>query len=126
VLAERLIGAYGDTLRVDTDLVSAACLLHDMGKVYTLPELPGGALPEAALDVDHVTRAALLIETAAARLDDPMSPDRLQRFTHAVLAHHGRKEWGAPVEPRTVEAWLVHLADYAESRLWQWSANREA
>lgn len=101
----------------------AACLLHDVGKVYTLPEMPGAALPESALAADHVTRGALLVHAAAARLDPPLpSPERLERLTHAILAHHGRKEWGAPVEPHTAEAWLVHLADYAESHLDAWAA----
>ena len=30
---------------------------------------------------------------------------------HCILAHHGRREWGAPVVPATREAWCVHLAD---------------
>lgn len=120
-LAERLAEAYRGALAADADLVTAACLLHDVGKVYTLPELPEVALPEGAGAADHVTRGVLLVHTAAGRLDTPMPAERLERLTHALLAHHGRREWGAPVEPRTLEAWLVHLADYAESRLWDWS-----
>jgi len=30
---------------------------------------------------------------------------------HCILAHHGRKEWGSPVEPRTPEAWMLHSCD---------------
>ena len=36
---------------------------------------------------------------------------------HAVLAAHGRLEYGSPVVPQTLEAWLLHLADLAEARL---------
>ncbi|MGH3630624.1 MAG: hypothetical protein ACRDRL_24690, partial [Sciscionella sp.] len=54
-------------------------------------------------------------------LDDPLSTGRLDNLLHAILAHHGRQEWGAACEPHTVEAWLVHLADLAESRLWAFS-----
>lgn len=126
VLAKQLAGAYqGQTaLGVDADLVTAACLLHDVGKVYTLPELPGAALPEAALDADHVTRSALLVQAAAAQVhaEARLAPERLEALMHAILAHHGRREWSAPVEPHTTEAWLVHLADYAESRLAAFSA----
>jgi 3'-5' exoribonuclease len=122
LLAERLADGYGDVLALDRDLVVAACLLHDVGKVYTLPEVPGGAIPEAAFDADHVTRGVLLVHAGAMELDRPLSAARLDRLTHAILAHHGRKEWGAPVEPRTAEALLVHVADYAESRLSAWAS----
>lgn len=30
---------------------------------------------------------------------------------HCILAHHGRKEFGSPVEPQTIEAMLLHQAD---------------
>lgn len=30
---------------------------------------------------------------------------------HAMLAHHGRREWGSPVEARTREAFALHAAD---------------
>ena len=30
---------------------------------------------------------------------------------HCILAHHGRYEWGSPVEPQTPEALLLHQAD---------------
>jgi hypothetical protein len=30
---------------------------------------------------------------------------------HAILAHHGWKEWGSPVEPQTVEVQILHFAD---------------
>jgi 3'-5' exoribonuclease len=33
-----------------------------------------------------------------------------------MLAHHGRKEWGSPVEPATNEAWILHAADMMSSR----------
>lgn len=30
---------------------------------------------------------------------------------HAMLAHHGRPEWGSSVEPQTSEAHMLHFAD---------------
>ncbi len=100
------------------DLVTAACLLHDVGTVETLPEIAGTTIPDAASFADHITRGILLVRGTAAQLETDLPAKRLEQLTHALLAHHGRTEWGAPVEPHTVEAWLVHLADLAESRLW--------
>lgn len=36
---------------------------------------------------------------------------------HCVLAHHGRLEYGSPKLPSTLEALVVHLADFTDSRL---------
>ncbi len=121
-IAERLAEAYGPHgLPHDSELVVAASLLHDVGKIWTLPAVAGGAPPEGAHECDHVTRTVLVVERAAAHAEPAIAPERLARLTHAILAHHGRKEWGAAVEPQTAEAWLVHLADLAESCLWNWS-----
>lgn len=30
---------------------------------------------------------------------------------HCILSHHGRKEWGSPVEPQTLEALILSQAD---------------
>jgi 3'-5' exoribonuclease len=120
-LAEVLPNAYGiDGLPHDTELVCAASLLHDVGKVYTLPPVAGGTPPLDAASCDHVTRGALLVHTTG-RAIPTLRAERLEALLHAILAHHGRREWGAPVEPHTVETWLVHLADLAEARLWGWS-----
>lgn len=120
-LAWRIAAAYSpDVPLCDMDLVQAACLLHDVGKVRTLPPIAGGAIPETGEMLDHVTLGVLMIRAAAERAEPAMEADRLERLLHAILAHHGQKEWGAAVEPHTAEAWLVHLADLAESRLWAW------
>ena len=123
-LAQHLAAGYGPNgLPHDGELVIAAALLHDIGKVWTLPRIAGGPLPQEANEVDHVTRGVLAIQRAADQLSPPVSEARLARLLHAALAHHGLREWGAPVEPQSVEAWLVHLADLAEARLWTWSAD---
>jgi 23S rRNA maturation-related 3'-5' exoribonuclease YhaM len=35
---------------------------------------------------------------------------------HCMLSHHGRREWGSPVEPVTPEAYILHVADMLSSR----------
>jgi 3'-5' exoribonuclease len=121
-LAQQLAVAYGpDMLTYDAELVIAAALLHDVGKICTLPRIAGGPMPEEARQLDHVTMSVLLTRTAAEQVVPRVSETRLANLLHAILAHHGTREWGAPVEPHSVDAWLVHLADLAEARLWEWS-----
>lgn len=126
VMVEQLAAAYGpEGIAYDRDIAIAAALLHDVGKVDTLPSVVGASPSEEALRVDHVTRSVLLVRDAAFRAEPCIADERLAALLHAILAHHGRKEWGAPVEPLSVEAWLVHLADLAEARLWKWSTEEE-
>jgi 3'-5' exoribonuclease len=121
-LVQRIADAYGlDGLNYDRSLAVTAALLHDFGKLRTLPEIAGAAIPATADRYDHVTLSVLAVQRAANQLDIPLPADRLDNLLHAILAHHGRQEWGAACEPHTVEAWLVHLADLAESRLWAFS-----
>jgi 3'-5' exoribonuclease len=121
-LAVRLAEAYeSDQFSHDRSLLIAAALLHDVGKVRTLPAIAGSVLPEAASKFDHISVGILMVQQAAAHLDPSPEPARLDALLHAILAHHGHHEWGASVEPKTAEAWLVHLADLAESRLWAYS-----
>lgn len=42
--------------------------------------------------------------------------DTIDAVTHCILAHHGRKEWGSPVEPQTIEALILHQADLLSAR----------
>jgi len=34
-----------------------------------------------------------------------------------VASHHGRVEWGALFEPKTTEAWALHMGDMTSARL---------
>jgi 3'-5' exoribonuclease len=124
MLTKALATTYGPALLDhDSHLVVAGALLHDIGKVQTLPAVAGAPLPPAAARIDHITAGVLLIHTAARSVSGVEAC--LEPLLHILLAHHGRRDWGAPVEPQTIEAWLVHLADLAEARLWAW-ADQEA
>ena len=124
-IARLLPRAYPDGLAHDENLTIAAAMLHDVGKTRTLPALAGGALPQEAIHFDHVTIGVMMVRSAAERAEPRLAPERLDSLLHAILAHHGRREWGAPCEPANVEASLVHLADLAESQLWGWSGEEE-
>ena len=34
-----------------------------------------------------------------------------------ILSHHGKKEWGSPIEPQSQGAWILHLADMMSARV---------
>jgi len=40
----------------------------------------------------------------------------MEKVGHIILSHHGRTEWGSPVEPISLEAIIVHQADTMSAR----------
>ena len=100
---------------VDRNLLIAGVLLHDLGKVYELQEegfsWSRGTRGEL---VGHMVEVCALIHDAC--MACLASQDTRDRLMHMVLSHHGRNEWGSPVEPRLVEAMLLHQIDMMDSR----------
>jgi 3'-5' exoribonuclease len=37
--------------------------------------------------------------------------EELETVEHLLLSHHGRREWGSPIEPSTADAFILHAAD---------------
>lgn len=104
----------GKPLNLYVLLLAAA--LHDVGKAYAYDPLTGDILPMEQL-VGHISLGNALVTKAMQSLSVPM--ELQMQISHCILSHHGSKEWGSPVEPKTREAILLHLADMADSRLSQ-------
>jgi 3'-5' exoribonuclease len=100
----------------DQELALAGALLHDIGKLQELEEQPGKGFTAHGNMFGHIILGTQYVEQHAlhtAELDERTRLDLL----HIILAHHGTKEFGSPVCPATIEAFMVHLADMAEAKL---------
>ena len=101
----------------DQDLVLAGVLLHDIGKIegYRWDDIFD--YTQAGNLVGHVVLGALMLNR---RLDEEAEPvcTELERdiLLHLILSHHGRKEFGSPIEPMTLEAEILHYADDASAK----------
>lgn len=111
-IAEMLIEHYP---YVNRDLLLSGVLLHDIGKISEYTVQGTFQVDEDGLLVGHVTRAVIWIEQTAVTLNFPQ--DKLRHLVHLIASHHGKKEWGAPVEPKTLEAVLLHQIDLLDSRV---------
>ena len=101
----------------DWDVVVAAIIWHDVGKIYTYQQnFPGGEVKKTVLRsaIGHPVLSAMDLGKAAvdADVDDML----VYKVAHCVLSHHGRIDWQCPIPPQTKEAWLVHFCDYAAVR----------
>lgn len=94
---------------VSEDLCIAGALLHDIGKIDTY-EIDGPAVnmsTDGTL-LDHIALGfARLQQSVVAQ----QHPDITRLLGHIILSHHGSKEFGSPVTPKFMEAYVVNYAD---------------
>lgn len=90
--------------------VLLAGLFHDFGKCAEYDTDNGNALTEHFFLQGHPFIGANELVEFLKTFDLKFTPRERELMSHAVLAHHGRLEWGAPVLPATMEAFiLAHL-----------------
>ena len=95
----------------------AAAILHDIGKLRELDYHPVEAkyTKEGQL-IGHVLIGRDLVREAARKIDG-FPEETLLLLEHAILAHHGKREFGAPIVPLTLEALLVSYVDDLDAKM---------
>lgn len=113
-VASGVADAYG----ARRDLLVAGAILHDIGK---LEELRYDAAAEYSLEGNLVGHIALGVARVGKWIDEmPGFPVRLRReIEHLILSHHGSRELGSPVEPMSVEAFILAAVDDLDAKLHQ-------
>lgn len=98
------------------DYVIAGCLLHDIGKLRELSQFPRNDYSDEGQLLGHLMIGAEMVHDAIKEIPD--FPEEIERILkHILIAHHGELEYGSPVPPKCMEAMIVHLADYSDSRI---------
>lgn len=95
-----------------------AALYHDAGKVKAYEQVDGkwGKTRDSRL-FHHIHLGVKMFEemVAAAELNYPAAD--AGGIVHAIMAHHGSREWGSPVAPATPVAQLLHQSDMMSARM---------
>jgi len=100
------------------DLVIAGVLLHDIGKLQELAYDGTTRYSREGRLVGHITLGAIMVRDAALAIDN-FPPDLLTEIEHLIVSHHGSKDLGSPVEPMTVEAFILAMADDLDAKIHQ-------
>jgi 3'-5' exoribonuclease len=103
--------------RVDADLLLAAALLHDVGKIDELAFDTYARYTDQGRLVGHVVLGERRVARAAESLVGMLADEVRLKLSHAILSHHGELEWGAPKRPSTLEALLLHHVDNLDAKL---------
>lgn len=108
-------------LPVDRTLLIAAGLLHDIGKLETYRLAPMSETTDADIFEGHLSISYAMIRPLAEpyRQDPPYegAGDEIDKMMNCILSHHGQLDYGSPVLPACVEAFLLSQADMADSRV---------
>ena len=111
--------AIASSYGANEDVVFAGVLLHDIGKLQELDYEPGGASYSRDGNlVGHIGLGLIMVRQAITGISG--FPDDLRaQIEHVIVSHHGRREHGSPVEPRTIEAFIVAMVDELDTRVHQ-------
>lgn len=96
-----------------------AAMFHDCGKMFdytptdnTYVDWTGNTHKRK---IHHITRSALLWSGVAQK--NGIGKEVEDDILHAIISHHGQREWGSPVGPSTKLAWILHLCDGLSARI---------
>lgn len=96
----------------NASVVIVSALLHDLGKTIEL-DSKGNYTMEGQL-FGHIYMGAQIIEgyfNELVTMGYQVSQKTRYNVIHCILAHHGELEWGSPVNPKTIEAEILHECD---------------
>jgi 3'-5' exoribonuclease len=112
-------GKYYEHLNppLNRGVIVAATILHDIGKLRELDYHPVEAkyTKEGCL-IGHVLMGRDLVRDAARKIDG-FPEETLLLLEHAILSHHGRRDFGAPIVPQTLEALMVSFIDDLDAKM---------
>jgi 3'-5' exoribonuclease len=102
---------------IDSDLLVAGALLHDIGKTVELQNATGVIdYTDTGRLKGHLVIGCEMIGREAEHIKG-FPGDLLAQLQHLVLSHHGRQEFGSPVVPMTAEALLLSFIDDMDAKM---------
>lgn len=111
----------GLILPIDRTVLTAAGLLHDIGKIETYAFNPLPGVTDTQSWEGHLTVSYAQVRRQAEPLiaepPYPEAVDELHKLLHCILSHHGQLDFGSPVTPVCAEAFVLAQADMTDARL---------
>lgn len=100
---------------LNTDLLYAGIILHDLGKVI---ELSGSFAPSYTTEGILLGHISIMIgEITEAAKELGIEGEEVIVLKHLVLSHHGKAEWGSPKPPLVKEAEILHYIDNLDAKI---------
>jgi 3'-5' exoribonuclease len=114
-----LLNAEALKLNIQPQRIFLSALYHDAGKMWDYRPLDAEHKEWEGTShkrhIHHISRSAMFFKEVANKCQ--VEEEFVDDVLHAILAHHGLREWGSPVSPNTQLAWLLHLCDGISARM---------
>lgn len=112
-LCDYFAGAY--TI-LNRDLLLAAAMFHDIGKLEELSTFPANDYTDDGQLLGHIMIGVEMVGQRISLI--PGFPAKLAtELKHCILAHHGELEFGSPKKPALAEALALSFADNADAKM---------
>lgn len=99
---------------VNLDLVTAGAFFHDVGKFASYAE-KGLNRTKAGRLLGHIAQGLPVVAKLCE--EHGVDDETATMLQHIVVSHHGKKDYGSPEIPMTIEAEIVCWADMADSKV---------
>jgi 3'-5' exoribonuclease len=111
-IAERVGQLYPG---VNRDLIVAAGLLHDIGKIHSYTYKTFIDFTDEGRLVGHIVIGAQMVADKIKQIKD-FSEELKTELLHLILSHQGKLEQASPVVPMTLEGLILYYADELDSK----------
>ena len=101
---------------LNRDLLIAAALLHDIGKVRELSEFPTNDYTDEGQLLGHIVIGYEMVSRHIDEIEG-FPQKTADELKHCILAHHGELEYGSPKKPALAEAVALNMADNSDAKL---------
>ncbi len=101
---------------LNRDLIVAAAIFHDIGKLEELSVFPENDYTDAGQLLGHIIIGTEMVGERIREI--PGFPQGLaNELKHCILAHHGELEFGSPKKPALAEALALSFADNVDAKM---------
>lgn len=101
---------------VKKDLLIAASLCHDIGKIREISAFPANDYTDEGQLLGHIVMGIEMVSEKIREIDG--FPVQLAgELKHCIAAHHGELEYGSPKKPALIEAVALNFADNTDAKM---------
>ena len=114
----KLADMIGDLYpKLSKQLMFAGIMIHDLAKVIELDGVEATEYTTEGKLIGHISLIDGEVVQSAIELGIPVNHKDVTILRHIVLSHHGKREWGSPVQPQIMEAEIIHLVDSMDAKM---------